>query len=273
MCRLLGIRSQSPCSVRRSLLTAENALLVQSHEHPDGWGIGWWTERSPQPAVVRSPGAAFREAAFASEAERVRSTAVIAHVRKASVGPVRLENAHPFCWGPWLFAHNGTVADFDRHRSAIEKEIDPDFAEVVVGDTDSARCFGIFLSRLARIADPGGEVTLPQVAQALAETVEAVAAIADPGATTPSATTFLVGNGSLMLAYRRGRSLFYSTGDGAERTAAEGAPVERLAIASEKISAAESWHEVPVDGMVGVDREMRIHRFAPGAFERMTSAA
>jgi glutamine amidotransferase len=34
---------------------------------------------------------------------------VLAHLRRATVGRVALENTHPFCHGSWVFAHNGTL--------------------------------------------------------------------------------------------------------------------------------------------------------------------
>lgn len=234
---------------------ADNALRVQSREHPDGWGIGWWSAEG-NPLLVRSAGAAHAEAEFVQNAENVSATAVIAHIRKASVGPIHLDNAHPFRWGPWLFAHNGTVAHFDRHRSAIERAIDPAFADVVIGDTDSARCFGLFLTHLSRLADPSGNVAMEALARALGQTVHAVAGITDPGAEVPSATTFLVGNGRLMLACRRGRTLWY-----APHLGEAGGPVERITIASERVCPKEPWLEVPHDGMIGVDGDLRLHQF------------
>jgi glutamine amidotransferase len=46
----------------------------------------------------------------------IKSHNVVAHVRKATVGAVTLENCHPFVrelWGRyWVFAHNGDLKDF-----------------------------------------------------------------------------------------------------------------------------------------------------------------
>lgn len=291
MCRLFGFRSQVPSPVHRSLVREKNALVVQSHEHPDGWGIGWWTDGQKAPELVRGAGPAWEEEAFTRHAEMVSAAAVIAHIRKASVGPVRLENAHPFRWGRWLFAHNGTVTDFDRHRSQIEGAIAPDFHPVVVGETDTARCFGIFLSHLARLGDPSEAMPLDKVAQALAQTVTTIAAITDPGAEEPSATTFLVGDGSQMLAYRRGRTLFFSTNKSrcperescahhrphCETPVDADEPVNHLIVASERTSLEDEWREVPVDSVVGVDEEMRLHRWTlgdllPGRSGKVTAA-
>src|SRR4051794_31811738 len=53
MCRLFGFRSVIPSQVHRSLLAAENALGVQSNQHPDGWGVAFYVDGSPH--VTRSP--------------------------------------------------------------------------------------------------------------------------------------------------------------------------------------------------------------------------
>ena len=46
----------------------------------------------------------------------IRSLNVVAHIRKATRGPVGLENTHPFqreLWGSyWVFAHNGTLEQY-----------------------------------------------------------------------------------------------------------------------------------------------------------------
>src|SRR2546426_8692684 len=105
MCRLFGYRSEEPTGVQHELLEAANALRVQSREHPDGWGLGWYVGGAPQ--VVRGLDPAHADDDFHAVGEFVASTTILAHVRKASIGRVALENTHPFEWGPWLFVHNG----------------------------------------------------------------------------------------------------------------------------------------------------------------------
>lgn len=269
MCRLFGSRSRGPSTVVDSLLSEENALVLQSREHRDGWGIGWWGPGDPMPRLERGRDAAFSDDRFATWARNVSAPAVLAHLRLASVGPVHLDNVHPFRHGPWLFAHNGTIAGFSRARAAIEGEIAPAFRSVIVGDTDSVRCFGVFLTRLSLLADPMGNVALDAVARALGETVSIVAGHADPGEKEPSATTFLVGNGRLMLACRRGRTLHYTVDRSGARGGepATGEAVERLQIASERLSRSRDWWEVPLETMIGVDGDLRVHRFRLDGWE------
>src|SRR5437867_2191134 len=123
MCRLFGCRSRAVDAVSHELFHGANALRVQSREHPDGWGVGWYEDGVPR--VVRSLTPAHGDADFEKLSQFVSAQTVIAHVRKASVGRVAEENTHPFQRGPWLFAHNGTIPDWDRVRAPLEALIDP----------------------------------------------------------------------------------------------------------------------------------------------------
>src|ERR1700704_1190016 len=138
MCRLFGCRSAAPGVVAHELVHGANALRVQSREHPDGWGLGWYVGRVPQ--VVRSLSAAHGDDDFEEVGSFVTASTIVAHIRKASVGAVSLENTHPFEWGPWLFAHNGTISEWEKCAAAIEAEIDPGLRAKMEGETDSERC-------------------------------------------------------------------------------------------------------------------------------------
>jgi glutamine amidotransferase len=249
MCRLYGQRAPDAASAAEPLCSSHNALRFQAHAHPHGWGVGWWSEGRPQ--VVRGLLPAHRDQAFCEASHAARSRVILAHVRDASVGPVREENTHPFVCGGWLFAHNGTVARYRRSarvRAAIEAEIDPALRRQLRGDTDSERVFFVFLSRLRRRAPGSGSpATLGQVRRALAETTAAVARIADRGAARPSTLNLLVSDGRLLAAVRRGKTLHWILEPGGKG---------RFVVASEPIGKGR-WNEVPEGGFVGVDQGMR----------------
>jgi predicted glutamine amidotransferase len=249
MCRLFGQLADPSFAACEPLCSAENALRTQSHRHPHGWGIAWYEGRVP--AVRRGVMAAHADADFVRAAHRARSHLVLAHVRDASVGRVALANTHPFVAGRWVFAHNGTVARYARSadvRQAIEAGIAPRIRRRLSGDTDSERCFLLFLTRVgARLGRR--RPTLEGVRDALADTVEAVAALADRGEAR-STLNFLVSDGRLLAACRHGKPLHVAP------RAAEG---HVLAIASEPIGRT-GWEEVPEGGFVGVDRGRRLLR-------------
>src|SRR5687768_4779950 len=133
MCRLFGFRSNTPARVHEALVHEANSLRVQSREHKDGWGIASYNAQY-LPEVARGTGPAHQDPEFDRVSSLVSSHAVIAHVRLASVGPVKLENAHPFTYGAWTFAHNGTLQRFEQHREAIEALIDPDLRALISGE-------------------------------------------------------------------------------------------------------------------------------------------
>ena len=243
MCRLFGQHAHPGFDLCEPLCSAENALRFQSHKHPHGWGIGWYHQGLPQRRVGLLP--AHHDEAFASAARGVCAGVVVAHVRDASIGRVVEENTHPFAHGRWLFAHNGTLARFKRvHavRDALLAEIDADLRAHVRGETDSERCFYVFLSRL-RARAPLDGADLGSVRRALAEMTGTVAAIADAGAEKPSSMNFLASDGRILAACRRGRTLHLSLDAG---------PRHAFVVASEPIGRSP-WEEVPEGGFVGTE--------------------
>jgi len=248
MCRLFGQRADPDFDVCKPLCGAHNALRTQSHRHPHGWGIGWYVGRVPE--IRRGLMPAHADDGFVKAARSARSHLVLAHVRDASIGPITPENTHPFVAGHWLFAHNGTVARFrrsERVRAAIEAEIAARLRARIRGETDSERCFYVFLTRLAARKGPG-HPGLEEVREALAGTVETISRIADPGSKRPSSLNFLVSDGRLLAACRHGRTL---------HAAPQARGGHLFAVASEPIGGT-GWVEVPEDGFVGVDATLRV---------------
>jgi predicted glutamine amidotransferase len=249
MCRLFGFRSNQPARVHRSLVAEKNSLLQQSREHKDGWGIAYYADR-PVPEVAHGLGAAHADPDFERVSGLVSSHAVLAHVRLKSVGEVAVRNAHPFLHGRWAFAHNGTVRDFEQHREAIEALIDPGFLGELKGETDSERCFLLFLTELR------GRSGIDAVADALVKTMNAVSKITDRAdAEKPTSMNFMVTDGELLVASRCHRTLFVTP------PAEDGAKVPQLVIASEALSQEHDWWEVPEGGLVGVDGAMAFRRW------------
>jgi glutamine amidotransferase len=89
--------------------------------HADGWGIAFFESEGDLPGkaaryFVDKESAATSPIAQMLRSYPIKSHNVVAHVRKATVGAVSLENCHPFVrelWGRyWVFAHNGDLKDF-----------------------------------------------------------------------------------------------------------------------------------------------------------------
>jgi glutamine amidotransferase len=112
--------------------------------HHDGWGIAFF-EGSGVRHFVDHQAAIESPVAELIKRWPIKSTNVIAHIRKATQGKVALENCHPFVrelWGRyWVFAHNGDLKDF---HPALDGPYRP------VGTTDSERAFCYLLQQLHR---------------------------------------------------------------------------------------------------------------------------
>jgi glutamine amidotransferase len=76
----------------------------------DGWGVGFYVPEQATPVRWRSAKPLWGDASFASVAPVLRSGAVLAAVRSATVGmPMDESAAAPFTDGTWLLSHNGRV--------------------------------------------------------------------------------------------------------------------------------------------------------------------
>jgi glutamine amidotransferase len=213
MCRLYGFIANEPTKVDCSLVFAQNALMLQSRvdsrggHHSDGWGIA--TYQDGYPVVKKKTTAAFDDQHFSLEAEKVYSQVIIAHVRKATVGRVSIENTHPFVSGRWVFAHNGTVTGFERICSRMEKETASDLQRQRLGDTDSEQYFLWLLTRLreARFRDfrEADEGAVVKVLVAAVERLRQMAEKAAPGKTPK--LNFVLTDGNMLAACRWNRSL------------------------------------------------------------------
>jgi glutamine amidotransferase len=151
-----------------------------------------------------------------------------------------------------VFAHNGTVARFkasDRVRARVESAIDPDLRARLCGETDSERCFFLFLSCVRARLRPGALPDLAAVRAALAETTRAVRAAADD-ASHHSSLNFVVSDGRLLAACRRGRDLVFHL-----RT-----EPSRLFVVASEIVGGDGWDAVAEDGFLGVDEAFHVDR-------------
>jgi predicted glutamine amidotransferase len=155
MCRLFGLHAGTDvCSATFWLLDAPDSLADQSKRNPDGTGLGVFDE-SGRPQVHKEPMAAWKDAAFATEAHELTGTTFVAHVRYATTGSHEVRNTHPFLQDGRIFAHNGVVEGLDLLDERL-REVGA--ADLVLGDTDSERVFALITASIrARDGDiPAG---------------------------------------------------------------------------------------------------------------------
>ena len=271
MCRLYGFRGSAPTKVDCSLVRAQNALLAQSRKdrrgvsNADGWGIGFY--ENGRPAVEKCDTAAFRDLRFSEIAERVSARTVLAHVRKATVGRTSSANTHPFSYGVWTLAHNGTLTAFDKVAPSLESEIGPELLGARGGTTDTEL---IFVWLLGRMAQKGIAADAPcrdreRLLAVFGEAVRSLAAMSDrTGVEKPAKLNLLLTDGRNLVASRWGNTLYRVTREGVRDCEICGRPhveprwtdgYRAAAVASEPITG-EPWEVVPEGSIVSISRSV-----------------
>ncbi|WP_413585098.1 class II glutamine amidotransferase [Bdellovibrio sp. HCB274] len=134
MCQLLGMNCNVPTDICFSF-TGFKARGGRTDVHQDGWGIAFFEGKGVRQFLDPLPSAHSPIAELVRN-YAIKSTNVVAHIRKATQGVVSLENTHPFMrelWGSyWVFAHNGNILNFD---PVLDGTFRP------VGSTDSEKAF------------------------------------------------------------------------------------------------------------------------------------
>ncbi|WP_217145147.1 ergothioneine biosynthesis protein EgtC [Streptomyces sp. AC627_RSS907] len=214
----------------RFLVEPPHALYRQSwaprHQrygtvNADGFGVGWYAEGDLVPARYRRAGPIWADLSFADLARVVRTTALLAAVRDATLSGADAEAAAaPFAAGTWLFSHNGTVRGWPGSLAAVSQTLPPEDLLSLEARNDSALVWALVLARLR-----GGDAE----GQALADTVLEVAAAA-PG----SRLNLLLTNGHTITATAWGDTLWYLTRPG-------GGTV----VASEPYDDGPHWQQIP----------------------------
>jgi glutamine amidotransferase len=95
MCELLGMSAHHPASITLSL----NEFARHGGEtgpHADGWGVAYY--EGPDANLIRESTPAADSVLMSTLREyKVASELVVAHIRRASFGPVELKNTRTRC--------------------------------------------------------------------------------------------------------------------------------------------------------------------------------
>ena len=188
MCQLLGMNCNVPTDICFSF-TGFHHRGGRTGEHADGWGIAFYEGLGSRVFIDTAPAVRSPIANLVRDYP-IHSTNVIAHIRKATVGSVALENTHPFqreMWGRyWTFAHNGTLKNFrSRFGHAIRRFLP-------VGTTDSEAAFCELLEILWE-AFPAGQPPLDALYATLAQSTAELACLGD--------FNYLLSNGEALFAH------------------------------------------------------------------------
>lgn len=229
MCRHLAYLGP-PRELATLLLDAPHSLLRQSYApadmrgggvvNADGFGAGWYPEGAATPIRYRRAVPIWTDASFAALARQVRSGAVLAAVRSATVGtPVMDTACAPFTTDRWLFSHNGVIAGWPDSVAALASRLPVTDLLTLDAPTDSALLWALVRHRLAAGASLGRALS------AVAAQVQAHA----PG----SRLNLLLTDGTELAATVAGHTLAMRTGDAA------------VLVCSEPIDQLPGWQPVP----------------------------
>jgi len=219
MCRVFGCVAADAVSIRHELLEAANPMIRQAEEHDSGWGMAVYQRPDGVDCErVRFPKAAHMDGGFLDATAQLGRIFNV-HVRRATMGGLTLENAHPFTLGNYSFSHNGTVLHYQR--------LCVDGVKPPQGETDSEVLFNF----LMRAYDPAQPVE--SLRRGIAEVVER----------SPfSGLNFLFSDGERLYAYRLGIfELHWLARPG------------QLLVASEQLTEGEAWHSVQQDVLLALD--------------------
>lgn len=162
MCRALLYLGQ-PVLLDHLLFQPDSALIKQSYMpkmlhmlNLAGFGLRAWDRDShapDQPFTYGSPSLPIFDRNLKNLAEKVRASAVLAHVRGVAYSTtvdISLQNVHPFQFPgvPLTLAHNGDLnrmAEMKRHLAA---HVRPEFLKEIKGTTDSEWIYALIVSNL-----------------------------------------------------------------------------------------------------------------------------
>ncbi|MEN3584270.1 ergothioneine biosynthesis protein EgtC [Streptomyces sp. ZYX-F-203] len=252
MCRHIAyVGTRVP--LERLLVTPVHGLYRQSWAprgqrfgtvNADGFGVGWYAEEDAVPARYRRSGPIWADGSFADLARVVRTGALLAAVRDATVASADGEAAAaPFAADTWLFSHNGAVSGWPASLSRSARSLPGEALLTLEARNDSAFVWALLLARLRAGRERGA---------AMAETVREVASAAPA-----SRLNLLLTDGATITATAWGDSLWC-------RSTPEGGTV----VASEPFDDTPEWRAVPDRTLLVADRtgvrSVPIGEIAPG---------
>lgn len=255
MCRILGYLGPA-ISLDRLVLVPEHSMLVQSYKprelegailNGDGFGLGWHGPQGEAEAFVYcNVLPMWNDRSLPDLCRYIRADNFVVNLRSATNKmPVDLSNTQPFKWGQLLFVHNGLIENFFETLYRPMREMLCDTAyRSIQGLTDSEHIFALLVHYLETC--PGMDV-----AEALVQTVRAIASLADKAGVQVVANIMLsTGNRLIALRYdnrKKAPSLYWLKNSSCFPGS--------IIISSEPLFEA-TWQEYPQSELVSIDRDL-----------------
>jgi glutamine amidotransferase len=226
-----------PVRLGELLVDPEHSLYEQAwqphhQEHgvvnADGFGVGWYVPDDHVPARHRGNGPLWMDETFVDLARVIRSPAVLAAVRSATIGMAAGQAAAaPMRHGRFLFSHNGALFGWPGAAHPLAAGLSAERMLSLEAPTDSALLWALVVDHLETGASPG---------EALSRVVRAADRCGG------GRLNLLLTDGHTIAATRWGASLFWradSTG---------------VVVASEPHGDATGWRDVPDRHLITADR-------------------
>jgi predicted glutamine amidotransferase len=286
MCRLFGFRSAVPSHAHRSLMEAENSVVSQAKMHPDGWGMAYYIERDAY--ILKSESGAHDCDRFQMASSRLQSNTFVVHVRRATVGQTDYLNSHPFRFGRWTFAHNGTLFGFEKYRDWMLSHIKLNRQPLILGNTDSEHFFHYLLSSLERAGiDPAGHenVEASVAARVIRDAVDNLYKEVENHDEPAPIVNFILTNGDVFIAMRAGLELYFATQKNScadfetceeprkvcMNSVRPDPVVNHLIVSSEKIGVEDIWEELPQGHVVSLSKQFQLEILEPAPNFRVST--
>jgi predicted glutamine amidotransferase len=187
----------------RSLLVADAAAVSTF----DAWGLGFY--QGEEVLLQRRPKPPAEPVDFYALTRDLRTDVIVGHVRAGTIGQPKNENTHPFRFRSWLFAHHGTIPNFEQHKQELLGEV-PDFLQRNIrGQTDSEHLFHMMLAFLhgeTKLDDPNVSISL--VRDAVQTSVAKVRQVVGAAAAETMECALALTNGRVLLATRHGAPVY-----------------------------------------------------------------
>lgn len=235
MCRWLAYQGD-PIYMDQLVYEPEHSLVHQSLEarkavtrvNADGFGLGWYTERST-PGQFHEVLPAWGDENLRSLTHHIQSHRFMAHVRSSTGTQVSRSNCHPFIISNWMFLHNGQIGEFDKIKFELERRLPEALYLEKRGSTDSELIFLLMLKN--------GLETEPE--QAIRTTLKEISSLlVDKGVQEPFKASICISDGEQFWVVR------FSTDD-APPTVFCQVKGTNIALASEPLETKAGWKSLP----------------------------
>ncbi len=204
MCRYVAYLGHEKLLLRDLLVKPENSLIKQSRAaretvsglNADGFGIAWYDfDIDSIPGTFKSIQPAWNNENLHHFCEKIRSSCFLGHVRASTVGDVNQNNCHPFVYGQYAFAHNGTIRHFEAIKRKLFNILPDSLFGALRGSTDSECLFLLIMHFL----EQSNYALVPSVTKAIQWVIEQQASEDD---THFSRLNLVITNGQELMATR-----------------------------------------------------------------------